>query len=410
MYKRQGLTVHDLQSLELAYAPPYGSAKDPVNMAGFLGSNLLKGDVEFWYAEDFPARTADGTILDVRSPQEYETWHVPGAVNIPLGKLRDSIDRIPRDKPVYLYCKVGFRSYIAYRILKQRGFEKLATLAGGSMTFCSFHDSEVTGQPEIPVLSYAEEKMVAKPASSGKVVELDCMGLQCPGPIRKLKEEMDKLAIGDEIKIRASDPGFAADAPAWCAKTGHTVLGIQTSGATVAAHLRKGGGDQAAPIAGNAPRKEHKTFVVFSGDLDKVLAAFVIANGAVSMGSGVTMFFTFWGLNALRKDAPQAGGKGMLDRMFGWMMPKGPGKMALSKMHMMGMGTAMMKYVMAQKNVDSLPALMAMAQKAGVKMVACTMSMDVMGIKKEELIDGIELGGVASFLGDADKSNMTLFI
>lgn len=407
---RAGMTVHDLQSLELAYAPPYGSAKDPVNMAGFLGTNLLKGDVVFWYPEDFPARTADGTLLDVRSPQEYETWHIPGAINIPLGKLRGSLDRLPRDRHVYVYCKVGFRSYLAYRFLGQHGFGKLATLAGGTLTFCSFHDARVTGQPEMPTLSYAEEKMTAKPSASGKVVEVDCMGLQCPGPIRRLKEEMDKLSAGDEIKIRASDPGFAADAPAWCARNGHAVLGIRARGATVEAHLRKGGGVQTAAVQGSAPGKDHKTFVVFSGDLDKVLAAFVMANGAVSMGSGVTMFFTFWGLNVLRKNAAQAGGKGLLDRMFGWMMPKGPGNLGLSNMHMMGMGTAMMKYVMKQKRVDSLPTLMSMARQSGVKMVACTMSMDVMGLKKEELIDGIELGGVASFLGDADKSNMTLFI
>lgn len=407
---RAGLRVQDLQSLELAYAPPYGSAKDPVNMAGFLGTNVLKGDVVFWYPEDFPTKTSEGAIVDVRSPQEYETWHIPGAVNIPLAKLRGSLDRVPRDRPVYVYCKVGFRSYLAYRILKQHGFDKLYTLAGGTLTFCSYHDAKVTGQPEAPTMFYAEEKVAAKPARSGRVVELDCMGMQCPGPIRRLKEEMDKLSTGDEIKIRASDPGFAADAPAWCAKHCHEVIGVQVRGATVEAHLRKGGGAPVAAASGTEPRKDHKTFVVFSGDLDKVLAAFVIANGAVSMGSGVTMFFTFWGLNALRKDMPQAGGKGLLDRMFGWMMPKGPGKLALSNMHMMGMGTAMMKYVMSQKRVDSLPALMGMARQAGVKLVACTMSMDVMGLKKEELIDGIELGGVAAFLGDADKSNVTLFI
>ncbi len=136
---RAGLTVEDLQNLELAYAPPYGSAKDPVNMAGFVAANLRQGDVAFWYAEDYPARTAGGTIVDVRGPQEYDGWHIPGAVNIPLGKLRSALDRIPRDKPVYLYCKVGFRSYLAYRILRQRGFDQIATLSGGSLTFCSYH-------------------------------------------------------------------------------------------------------------------------------------------------------------------------------------------------------------------------------------------------------------------------------
>lgn len=137
---RAGMTISQLQHLELAYAPPYASAKDPVNMAGFIGDNLLRGDVVLWYAEDFPARTSDGLILDVRSPQEYELWHIPGAVNIPLGKLRSQLDKIPRDRRVYLYCKVGFRSYLAYRLLRQRGIANLATLAGGSLTFCSVHE------------------------------------------------------------------------------------------------------------------------------------------------------------------------------------------------------------------------------------------------------------------------------
>ena len=136
---RAGLTISDLQHLELSYAPPYASAKDPVNMAGFIGNNLLQGDLVLWYAEDFPVKTANGLILDVRSPQEYGLWHIPGAVNLPLGKLRSQLNQVPADKMVYLYCKVGFRSYLAYRLLRQRGISKLATLAGGSLTFGAVH-------------------------------------------------------------------------------------------------------------------------------------------------------------------------------------------------------------------------------------------------------------------------------
>lgn len=138
---RAGMTVHDLENLELAYAPPYASAKDPVNMVGFIGSNLLNGDLSLWYAEEYPAKTEGGMIVDVRGPQEYDRWHIPGAVNIPLGKLRGQIDQFPQDKPVYLYCMVGFRSYLAYRILKQRGIRHVATLAGGALTFRNVYDA-----------------------------------------------------------------------------------------------------------------------------------------------------------------------------------------------------------------------------------------------------------------------------
>ncbi len=152
------------------------------------------------------------------------------------------------------------------------------------------------------------------------------------------------------------------------------------------------------------------SMVVFSGDLDKVLAAFIIACGASAMDTPVTMFFTFWGLNVLRRDEPVKVKKPLVESMFGWMMPRGPEKLALSKMNMGGMGTMMMKRVMKQKNVYSLPALIATAKEAGVRMVACTMSMDVMGITKDELIDGVEFGGVGSYLAAADHSRTSLFI
>lgn len=152
------------------------------------------------------------------------------------------------------------------------------------------------------------------------------------------------------------------------------------------------------------------SMIVFSGDLDKVLAAFIIACGASAMDTPVTMFFTFWGLNVLRRDEPVKVKKSLVESMFGWMMPRGPEKLTLSKMHMAGMGTMMMKQVMKEKNVYSLPKLIETARDAGVRMVACTMSMDVMGITKEELIDGVEFGGVGSFLAAADRSRTSLFI
>ena len=173
--------------------------------------------------------------------------------------------------------------------------------------------------------------------------------------------------------------------------------------------LVKKGSSGAAPVAAQSGG-DGKTIIVFSGDLDKVLASFIIANGAAAMGRHVTMFFTFWGLNVLRKSNKQKVDKTFIEAMFGAMMPRGVNKLKLSKMNMMGMGTAMMKMIMKKKNVDSLETLIRKAMAAGVKIVACTMSMDVMGIKEEELIDGIELAGVGAYLGDAEESNVNLFI
>lgn len=169
-------------------------------------------------------------------------------------------------------------------------------------------------------------------------------------------------------------------------------------------------GQGAAADCRSVPHEKHKTIVVFSGDLDKVLAAFVIANGALAMGSKVTMFFTFWGLNALRRPEGADVKKGFIDRIFGWMMPRGSRALALSKLHLGGIGTRLMRHVMQQKGVASLESLMQSAVKGGAEIVACQMSMDVMGIRAEELIAGVSAGGVAAYLAAAEKSDTNLFI
>jgi peroxiredoxin family protein len=170
-------------------------------------------------------------------------------------------------------------------------------------------------------------------------------------------------------------------------------------------------------LAGEHPATPETTqnglsMVVFSGDLDKVLAAMIIANGAAAMDLPVSIFFTFWGLNVLRRGGPVhiEGKKTMTEGMFGRMMPRGPDHLHLSQMNMAGLGTRMIKKEMSKKHVLSLPTLMQSAQEQGVRFIACQMSMDLMGIHKEELIPGITIGNVGSFIDAADRSRMTLFI
>jgi len=221
-------------------------------------------------------------------------------------------------------------------------------------------------------------------------------------------ETIKDMKDGDTLEVSASDPGFAKDIIAWCRRTGNTLVSNEKRGADYVALVKKGVGD--SPVLPTQDAPQGKTIIVFSGDLDKVLASFIIANGAAAMGRPVTMFFTFWGLNVLRKAEKQTVEKSFIENMFGTMMPRGSGKLKLSRMNMGGMGTAMMKKIMQDKNVDSLEELIKKAMQAGVKIVACTMSMDVMGIKEEELIEGVELGGVGAYLGDAEESNVNLFI
>jgi len=405
---RGNLSVFDLEHLELGYAPPYSSAKDPVNMAGFIASNLQRGDLELWYGDEFPEKSPATVILDVRTPAEFEAWHIPQAVNLPVQELRKRIGELDKSRAYDVYCKVGFRSYLAYRILKQNGF-CARTLAGGTEIFRAFHPELVSSAPPVrggTCGCAAPPSGVSDPA----MVRLDCSGMQCPGPIRRVSESLAGMAEGAILEVTTTDQGFAKDISAWCAMKGHELLSIKSQGAGVVCCIRKGGQNPAGVAISEGKDMKRKTMVVFSGELDKVLAAFVIANGAVTMGDQITMFFTFWGLNALRKSGPQASGKGFIDRMFGWMMPKGSGALKLSNMNMMGMGTALMKYVMKTKNVESLEFMMEQARQSGVKIVACSMSMDVMGLKREELVDGVEIGGVATFLAESDGAGMTLFI
>jgi len=422
---RLGATVDDLTDLELAYAPPYGSAKDPVNMAGFVAQNDLENLAPVVTPDHLANELAEGAILlDVRQPEETDCGVIPGALTIPLPELRDRIGELPKGKKIILtYCKAGLRGYIAQRILTQNGFQ-VANLTGGytSWEASVTHGIEEQGaqlerQADDQQTCTSEpcatrgEPLAPRTATSTKTVEIDACGLQCPGPLLKLKEALAQTGPGDMIKITASDPGFYPDVAAFAQAQGLELLDRQR-GKLVTATLRKP--LQATATAGvtvvTGKADDHATIVVLSNDLDKVLAAFIIANGAQAMGKKVSMFFTFWGLNVLRKDENVRIKKTFIERMFGMMMPRGTTHLILGKMHMMGMGTGMILGLMKKYDVMPVEAMMRSIIDGGGKLIACTMSMNLMGIYREELIDGIEEGGVATMLGDADQGHINFFI
>ena len=406
---RLGASVTDLKALEFAYAPPYSSAKDPVNMLGFVAENVLGGLVKFapW---DIAETDKDAVLLDVREDAELLAYAIPGAVHIPLGQLRDRLSELDKSRRIVTFCAIGVRSYNAARILNQNGFEHVLLYPGGTRFYQSTHYKEVAPMPYTknePVHDSGHAETANIPVAA---MRIDCSGMQCPGPIMKVFETMKEMKDGQVMEVSASDPGFARDIVAWARRTGNTLLSNERCGNDYVALVKKGTGAVVTQQIPQSPAGDGKTIIVFSGDLDKVLASFIIANGAAAMGRPVTMFFTFWGLNVLRKASRVKVQKSFIEAMFGGMMPRGAGKLKISKMNMGGMGTAMIRMVMRQKNVDSLETLIQKAMKAGVKIVACTMSMDIMGIQEKELIDGVELGGVGAYLGDAEESNVNLFI
>ena len=403
------MTVDDLGEIEHAYAPPYSSAKDPVNMAGFAAQNILDGLVGSITWDQLQQADSQQYLLDVRTPEEYAGGTIGGAVNIPVDTLRDRIGELPRDQPLVLFCRVGLRGYIAARILAASGFNGCRNLSGGYETWRVATEPHEVMLPVEPVIRDAAVDNVAPTVSqaSGKTIKVNACGLQCPGPVMRLKQEMDVLAPGEAVVITASDPGFYNDASAWARATGNTLRDIRIDKGIVTAVIEKGGGT----VTSAATTGNDKTIIVFSGDLDKVIAGFIIANGALAMGRKVTMFFTFWGLNALRKPEKVTGlGKNLIEGAFGMMMPRGSRKLALSTMSMGGVGGRLIRGIMKNKNVPALEELMVMAVKAGAHLVACQMSMDLMGIRKEELIDGIEIGGVAAYLEASEHADNNLFI
>lgn len=413
---RAGLTVYDLEEMELSYAPPFGSAKDPVNYAGFVAANLLRKEASICHAAEAANPGPKQMLLDVRTMPEVQKGTIPGAKHIPLDELRKRLGELPKDKEILAFCEVGLRGYLACRILTQNGFV-CRNLSGGYKTYC-----HTVGRASGAAAAKREVKRDAAdsgpeppPAGDGSpqiVREIDARGLQCPGPIMQLKQAMDQVQPGQAVRISVSDSAFASDLEGWCHTTGNRVRDRKLDKGVLTAVVEKSRLDEVVPCSGPSPAQgpAHKTLVVFSDSFDKGMAAFIIANGAAAMGSDVTMFFTFWGLNLLRQNRAVPVQKTFIERMFGWMMPRGAEKASLSKMNMAGMGTAMIKNIMRKKNVLSLPELIEAAKRAGVRLVACSMTMDLMGIKREELIDGVEEGGVAMYLDRAGSANVNLFI
>lgn len=401
-------TIYDLQEIEHAYAPPYSSAKDPVNMAGFVAENILKKKVNIIQWRDIEKLDATTSLLiDSRTVDEFNMGHINNAVNIPVDDIRNRLGEIPKDKKIVVYCAVGLRGYIASRILMQHGYTNVFNLSGGYKTYsCAMSDRSA---PNIMCAykNIKEDGNMAEINGNIKTINIDACGLQCPGPIMQLKKNYDQIGIGDRLEIKVTDQAFGEDLNGWCRMIGAKLINMDNSGGVITATVEKAVKDENLVQATSG---DNKTLVVFSDDLDRALASFVIANGAAASGKKVSIFFTFWGLNVIKKTKKPSVKKDFLGKMFGLMLPSSSEKLKLSQMNMAGMGSKMMRYIMKNKNIDSLESLMQQAKDNGVEFIACSMSMDVMGIKKEELLDDITIGGVAAYLDRAENANINLFI
>jgi peroxiredoxin family protein/rhodanese-related sulfurtransferase/TusA-related sulfurtransferase len=330
------------------------------------------------------------TVLDIRENDELIVYPIAEALHVPFSAFTDKVDTIPKDKPVYVLCSTGSLSEQVAEILADRDYD-VYNVAGGVKAIRALENSTTEQAPKV---------------TANEPIFIDAKGLKCPGPIVKLGDTLRAAEDGTEVYIEATEDAFASDVAVWCDRTGNRLKSLNVEPDVIKATVVKA--SLAASAA--ASKGNEKTFVVFSGDLDKTIASFIMANGAAAMGRQVTMFFTFWGLNVLRRPEKVKVKKSFIGKMFGLMMPRGTKKLGLSRMNMGGAGAKMIRAVMKSNGISSLEELMQSAIDHGVRIVACQMSMDIMGITKTELIDGVELGGVATMLGSAEKSDLTYFI
>ena len=339
------------------------------------------------------------TLLDLRELDEVLINGFEGALNLPFSGGFGKLDTVPKDKPVVVFCRVGYWSEQVAEILADRGYEA-STLDGG---YNAYRKLISQGAEEAPAKAAPAEKPVQ---AEKEPVLIDAKGLKCPGPIVKVADYLRDKPVGGKSLVEATEDAFASDIRVWCERTGNRLEDLTIENGVIKAAITRSEKKEEAAVK----VQNDKTFVVFSGDLDKTIAAFIMANGAAAMGRKVTMFFTFWGLNILRRPEKVSVAKTLIEKMFGWMMPRGTRKLGLSRMNMGGAGAKMIRAIMKQKGISSLEELIESAKAHGVRLVACQMSMDIMGIHQEELIDGIELGGVSTFLGSGEESDMSLFI
>ena len=407
LIKRSG-TVYDLQRIEHTYAPPFSSAKDPIAIAGYVAGNIISGamPVVTW-RQISEANCTDTLLLDVRTREEFTFGAIPGAVNIPLDELRGRIDELPHDKDIYIYCAIGLRGYLALKILMGHGFNRVKNLSGGYKTYATATAPIVNTMAPVDTCCTTGVD-TRRVDGQVKTVRIDACGLQCPGPVMKIKQAIDSISEGERIEMVATDAGFSRDAQAWCNTTGNRLVYKSEDKGKYTVVIEKGSSDTCTVLAAGGGRA--KTLIMFSDDLDKALATFVLANGAATTGQKVSIFFTFWGLNVIKKTAKPKVKKDIFGRMFGMMLPSSSLKLRLSKMSMLGIGDRMMRHIMKNKGIDSLESLRQQAIDSGVEFIACQMSMDVMGVKREELLDDVTVGGVATYMERAEEANVNLFI
>lgn len=413
---RSGMPVYSFSDAEFAYAPPYGSAKSPLNLVAYICENIRDKKVEVVSPEEI---NSDDVLLDVRTSHEFMCGHIEGSINIDLHELRDRIKEIPKDKRIVVYCAYGQRGYFAYRILKQKGFN-CCNLNGGYETYLLFNETHNYREEQS---IFIDEKHIHDKIQGAKcTLELDACGIKCPGPIIKLQKAVSKLKGGETVKISANDPSFARDIPEWCKNTGNTLHGITKSKEKITAFISVGkdaptgdtvttdkdshgyiadgteNNEQDKHIgisksqvqdSGKAEAKGKITFMVTTDDLKKVSAALMSATIADSLDSEIVLFFIYDGIRLILKNNDSV-------------------ETVSSKARISVKDTEIAEC--KDPDCTSFSIHKYIKDLSNKKVLVCAMVLDLLGYTKEDLIDGVELSGMMSFYNEMSTSKNTFII
>jgi NADPH-dependent 2,4-dienoyl-CoA reductase/sulfur reductase-like enzyme/peroxiredoxin family protein/TusA-related sulfurtransferase/rhodanese-related sulfurtransferase len=405
-----GGTIDDLPDVEVAYSPHYSAPKDPVNILGYVAINVAdkKYDVSHCHEVENNCNKEDNLVLDVRTETEFNNGHFNGAKNITYGELRH--EEIDDSKNCFVNCGSGHRSYMAICTLKNKGYKgQLYNLSGGYALKKQLDHISVSKHSDSNYNNNNNNNNNGEIMKKENLKTVDLSGLQCPGPIVKANKETKNMSEGQQITFKTDDLSFEPDIKAWSEKNGFRFIESFIEKGELFITIEK---STKPDSINNNQGSRSRSIIVFSNDLDKVMASLIVANGAVASGEKVHLFFTFWGLSLLRKSNYKTKSKKtFLEKMFSFMLPKGTKKLKLSKMNMGGMGTHFMNKIMKRKNVSTCKELLdELISSDDVTLIACAMSMDMMGIKQNELIEGVEIAGVAKYISLSQEGTNSMLI
>lgn len=383
-----GLSVYDLADLELCYAPPYSTAKAPVNFAGYVAQNVRDG-LAIQPATCLDDLAADGAyILDVRTPAEYKAGHIKEATLIPLDDLRSRLDDLPKDQPIYIHCAIGLRGYYAARLLTQKGFD-VVNLGGGFRLYSGLKN-QLKARPLLAAPT-------PEPAAQAAPASLDLTGLRCPEPILEAARQLAAAPAGQALRLVLPD-SQVEEIRRYCTAQGASIKESRANGTTTLT---------VTPASGTGQAPQGLAFVLYTTDPKKITTALTLATSARAQGVPVDTVFAYWAIQSLAK-SPDTGPFAANDDLTTGLT-KAADFLARFHMDPTDRLSGCLRRILNKPSQPDLQATLDRAQAAGVNLLACRTSMEAFRLTNRDLIDPAQPVDLTDYLNRSDRQT-TLYI